>query len=37
MKDMWYGEGYKYAHDYKNAKIDQEHFPDKLKGRKYIK
>jgi len=37
MKDIWYGKNYKYAHDYKDAKIEQEHFPNKLKGRKYIK
>jgi len=35
MKDLAYGEGYKYAHDYKYVKIDQEHFPLELKGRKY--
>jgi len=37
MKDLGYGEGYKYAHDFKDAKVDQEHFPKELKGRKYIK
>jgi putative ATPase len=36
MKELGYGEGYKYAHDYKDAKVDQEHFPDELKGRKYV-
>ena len=35
MKDLGYGKGYKYAHDYKDAKVDQEHFPPELKGRKY--
>lgn len=35
MKNLWYGEWYKYAHNYEDAKVDQEHFPDKLKGRKY--
>ena len=37
MKELGYGKGYKYAHDFKDAKVEQEHFPDKLKGRKYIK
>ncbi|HMS91589.1 MAG TPA: hypothetical protein PKC87_05180, partial [Candidatus Absconditabacterales bacterium] len=36
MKDLNYGTGYKYAHDYPDAKVDQEHFPSELKGRKYI-
>lgn len=35
MKNLWYGKWYKYAHDYEDAKVDQEHFPDELKGRKY--
>jgi putative ATPase len=37
MKDLDYGKGYKYAHDYEGAKVEQEHFPDELKGRQYIK
>ncbi len=37
MESMWYGKGYKYAHDYKDTKVQQEHFPKKLKWRKYIK
>ncbi len=36
MKDLGYGEGYKYAHDFPDAKVEQEHFPDELKGRKYF-
>jgi putative ATPase len=36
MKNLGYGKGYRYAHDYKDAKIDQEHFPEKLKGKKYV-
>lgn len=36
MKDLNYGTWYKYAHDYPDAKVDQEHFPSELKGRKYI-
>ena len=34
-KDLGYHKGYKYAHDYKNSKVSQEHLPEKLKGRKY--
>lgn len=36
MKDLKYWAWYKYAHDFKDAKVDQEHFPEKLKGRKYL-
>ncbi len=36
MKDLWYWKWYKYAHDYPWAKVDQEHFPDELKWRKYF-
>lgn len=36
MKELWYWEWYKYAHDYQDAKVDQEHFPEQLKGRKYF-
>lgn len=35
MAELGYGKGYQYAHDFKNAKVDQEHFPPELKGRKY--
>lgn len=35
MGEMGYGKGYKYAHDFEGAKVDQEHLPDKLKGKKY--
>ncbi len=35
MKNLWYGKWYKYAHDFENAEVDQEHMPDELKGRKY--
>lgn len=37
MKEWGYGKGYKYAHDYKDAKVDQEHLPEELKGKKYLK
>jgi len=35
MKDLDYGKGYRYAHDYEDAMVDQEHFPDELKGSVY--
>ncbi|KKW28984.1 MAG: Replication-associated recombination protein A [Parcubacteria group bacterium GW2011_GWB1_52_7] len=37
MKELGYHKGYKYAHDFKNAKVDQQHLPDKLKGSKYYR
>jgi putative ATPase len=30
MKEAGYGRGYKYAHDYKEAIVDQAHLPDRL-------
>lgn len=36
MKDIGYWKWYKYAHDYEDAKVDQQHFPDELKDRKYF-
>ena len=35
MSELGYWKWYKYAHDYPWAKVDQEHFPDKLRWRKY--
>lgn len=35
MKEVGYGKGYQYAHDAKDAKVEQEHLPDSLKGRQY--
>lgn len=35
MKDIGYGKGYKYAHEFPDAKIDQQHLPDELKDRTY--
>lgn len=37
MSEMGYGKGYKYAHDYEGAKVDQQHLPDELKDTKYYK
>jgi putative ATPase len=35
MKKIGYGKGYKYAHDFPGAQVEQEHMPEKLKGRKF--
>jgi putative ATPase len=35
MKDIGYGQGYAYAHEFPYSTTDMETFPDKLKGRKY--
>jgi putative ATPase len=35
MKGLGYGQGYQYAHDYEGARVDQEHFPANLAGRRY--
>jgi len=35
MKDFGYGKGYKYAHSYQDAIVEQEYMPDNLKGRRY--
>jgi putative ATPase len=37
MKKLGYGKGYKYPHDYPDAKVDQEYMPKRLKGKKYLK
>ncbi|MCD6353810.1 MAG: replication-associated recombination protein A, partial [Proteobacteria bacterium] len=37
MKNMGYGKGYKYAHDFPEAVVAQEHLPKKLKDRIYYK
>jgi len=34
MKEIGYGEDYKYAHDYKNQFIEQEFLPEEIKGTK---
>ena len=33
MKELGYGRGYKYAHDFPDKKIEQEHLPDELKDK----
>jgi len=35
MKELGYGRGYKYAHDYEGHVVDQEHLPEELAGRRY--
>jgi putative ATPase len=35
MKDLDYGKGYRYAHDYPGAYIPQEYLPEKLRGETY--
>ena len=32
MKELEYGKGYKYAHDYEDAFVPQEYLPEKLQG-----
>jgi len=35
MKEMGYGKGYKYAHDYPGHFVEQQHLPDSLRGKRY--
>lgn len=35
MKDLGYGRGYQYAHDFKNAKINQQHLPKEIENEKF--
>ena len=35
MKQVGYGEGYKYAHDYQGNFVEQEFLPEALKGTKF--
>ena len=35
MKEMSYGKGYKYAHDYPNHFVEQQNLPDSLQGKRY--
>ena len=35
MKALGYGRGYRYAHDYAGHVVEQQHLPDKLRGRRY--
>jgi len=35
MQELDYGKGYRYAHDYPDAIVDQQHMPEQLEGRKF--
>lgn len=35
MRNLGYGKGYKYAHDYEGALVEQSHLPDSLRGKHY--
>ena len=35
MKELGYGKGYKYAHDYEDHLVSQQHLPDRIRDRKY--
>ena len=35
MKEIGYGKGYKYAHDFANAFVPQEYLPEELEGQIY--
>jgi putative ATPase len=37
MREMGYGKGYKYAHDFPRHRVDQEHLPKRLKGKRYYR
>jgi putative ATPase len=37
MKELKYGAGYKYAHDYEGARVEQDYLPESLKGRVYYR
>ncbi|TLY44510.1 MAG: replication-associated recombination protein A [Nitrospirae bacterium] len=37
MRDLGYGQDYKYVHDDPSAKTDQTHLPDRLKGKRYYR
>ncbi len=37
MKGLGYGRDYQYAHDFPDAKVDQTHFPDGMKPKKYYR
>jgi putative ATPase len=35
MEDLGYGKGYKYAHNFPDHIVDQDHMPEELKGKRY--
>ena len=36
MKELGYGEGYQYAHDAPDARVEQQHLPDALVGKRVL-
>jgi putative ATPase len=37
MRQMGYGKGYKYAHDYDGGEVEQQHLPDRVAGHRYYR
>jgi putative ATPase len=37
MKELGYSQGYKYAHEYEDAYVEQEYLPESLRGRVYYR
>jgi putative ATPase len=37
MREMGYGRGYQYAHDYPEGRVAQQHLPDILSARQYYR
>uniref|UniRef100_A0A7V0Z4W8 Replication-associated recombination protein A n=1 Tax=candidate division WOR-3 bacterium TaxID=2052148 RepID=A0A7V0Z4W8_UNCW3 len=37
MEKLGYGKGYKYPHNYPDAKVEQDYMPENLRGKKYLK
>jgi putative ATPase len=37
MRQMGYGRGYKYAHDYEGGVVEQQHRPDRVQGHRYYR
>jgi len=37
MRDLGYGEGYRYVHDDPAAKREQHHLPESLKNKRYYR
>ena len=35
MRKLGYGEGYKYAHEFEGGRVEQQHLPDELAGRRF--
>ena len=35
MRHLGYGKGYRYAHDYEEGQVEQQHLPDAIKDRRY--